>query len=484
LDSPVRALSAEFGLEPAKVVFSNKVARLRAREMRSGVIARAIGEHQGEEDVLPWRAVEHGDGLRVEPYQPGPESILVLKRAVTTSFETDLLLFTDGSGLPTGHAKAAVVAYRGEMPSEGTEVFRTTEMLPVGRCASDAEATAILLGLEKVGLPRDLGYKRIHLFSDSRVCLDYLRKTPKEGPLAYLNCRARTAIDRGIPDVICRWIPAHKGLRGNTEADELARISATDKVSSPVGSPSHMFQNLEITTDRQAAWVSWFKEKLHTYTRLPTRRMKRLEGLSREEETLIAKLRMDKGWSGAGEFTNSKQSCPACPEDLSGAHLVSCPALDLNRPARWRSVMRDSNVSHFVDWIRINPALTTLCPRQTVGGVDLQDLNHISVEMRKRSWARFTCTGCASEFAGTNKARHARICKCVRQVVTPAASGVRGRCRWCDKEYARNNVLRHERNCAKRVRPLRTGGLCAGCGKIFARLGAHERGGSCTGSRS
>jgi hypothetical protein len=118
-DTPVRAISVEFGLETTQVVFDHRKSQLAAREAKTGIIATSLGLVAHTEGLEGWESEFFGDGICVDPFRPKTEMIREVLRRESRSFETDLLIYTDAS---RGCVKIAAVGYPGGFSSkEGEE---------------------------------------------------------------------------------------------------------------------------------------------------------------------------------------------------------------------------------------------------------------------------------------------------------------------------------------------------------------------------
>jgi hypothetical protein len=75
----------------------------------------------------------------------------------------------------------------------------------------------------------------------------------------------------------------------------------------------------------------------------------------------VAKLWMEKGGDGIGDFAGPRKPSPACPEELNRDHLLSCPELVEMRLPKWHSILKESHLKNFVEWIHHHKVLSELC---------------------------------------------------------------------------------------------------------------------------
>jgi ribonuclease HI len=304
----------------------------------------------------------------------------------------------------------------------------------------DAEFTVIILALEGLIEKKP---KRAWIFTDNQEALRNAGCTKPKGPLAYLNARYKNALTTAVEttEIFGTYIPAHKGLRGNEEADQEAKKANPKPANYEEKPMTHTFLKKIGTERRTKEWEQWYQEKVHHYsTRRPTKRMKHMRDLSRQEESLLMRLRTNKGWSTL--VAGTPEHCKNCNKQDDAIHRTrECPRWSKGRPPPTMDVRNDKHLPKYVEWFRTNNLLDFKSIRTNVEGVNLPAAHRYPRQ-------------------GINKNK-------------------RKTCEVCKKEMWGSAYRKHVEKCQKPKEET-----CAGCGKNFKRIRMHERGGRCTGSRS
>jgi hypothetical protein len=97
IETPVRAISSFYGLEPTRMIYDYRSARLESREERNGVWKGLILEGAGVVKTLDWRNEVFGEGMEVREMLGEEDQSRLVRTLESWSRETDLLIYTDGS---------------------------------------------------------------------------------------------------------------------------------------------------------------------------------------------------------------------------------------------------------------------------------------------------------------------------------------------------------------------------------------------------
>jgi ribonuclease HI len=251
-ETPVRAISSLLGLEPVEVVWESRRAGLDLREELNGVLRpfgaryKSRSESKGRILLGPRNTDCEGVGMKVGPTRPKEEAERWAKNRFLNADDKTVFAYTDGS---CRHLKAAAAVVFAD--SSGI-IDESTETCPYHVSASDAEFLAIILALER--LRNFVGFDKAIIFSDSRLALDEARSSTSTSPLAHFNRRFSEGISNLHLDVEAHWLPGHRGITGNTLADELARKALTEFSQLRGDRYSPMAAKEIITRGRQEHW--------------------------------------------------------------------------------------------------------------------------------------------------------------------------------------------------------------------------------------
>ena len=171
-------------------------------------------------------------------------------------------LWTDGSRLETGRCGSAI-SYQnsqGEWQGKGIAIGDRKEIF-------DAELIAILEALKlakKEAQKRDFSYKRIAIFSDSQQAIRRCQndeKGPGQDLAIQIIAETDYLTDLGL-SVNLKWVPVHKDIIGNENADKLAKIAATKPKNSQIdGYSSFSYTNRQIRQEKKNSIRKWLLEK-------------------------------------------------------------------------------------------------------------------------------------------------------------------------------------------------------------------------------
>ena len=130
-------------------------------------------------------------------------------------------VWTDGSRLSGGKVCAAIVFWTGKgWVKRGTYLGKNKEVL-------DAEVFAILQGVKLLNEKAEAG-RHYTLFSDPLAAISRIRHD-RCGEAQYLAKAVITTVDEldKQGNTLCiRWTPAHRGVGGNEQADQIAKSVA------------------------------------------------------------------------------------------------------------------------------------------------------------------------------------------------------------------------------------------------------------------
>jgi ribonuclease HI len=218
--------------------------------------------------------------------------------------EADYKLFTDGSGQDDGIGASAILYEKGRArPLKTLQAFMGA---PDKYNTFEAEATGALLALWILdSTPAVIG-KRVSLYTDNQSIVMALPH-PKATSGQYLLSLLRTAI-RGVGcRLTVKWISSHSKVKGNEEADKLAKDAAAGVSSAGADLPHILRRPLPTSAsalkqgymkELKAKWASMWEEsprKLRVSQfggSFPfSAFLTRLNSLSRQQASLILQLR-------------------------------------------------------------------------------------------------------------------------------------------------------------------------------------------------
>ena len=406
--------------------------------------------------------------------------------------EGDLIVFTDGSYQDLKLGFSFVIFQDANCT---TPVFEYSALLTPRKTILDAEATALVCGLDAaLALPHR---GRIFLISDCRSALRIFQIGPAPGPLSYLIGPMERLLKQGRT-ILAAWIKGHSGHPGNDRADALAKSASL--ASDPFPGSTHSYLALHLTTATSTEWSAWFNKVPHYYRRPPRRTTKHHRHLTRIESSVLFRLRSNKGWTPGDNIGTSRPPPCICDPLIArdGSHLANCPATSRHRPpdinewihldarrdsvlkwaahhdnfgialrtsqVRWLSLSRPGDIS------RDRSQTCHICSRTFTNSSHLTcHLNHIHPDSSSSLFvigARRDCTECLASFTS----------KTELDLHTASTHG----CPDCGRTFTDvANMFRHITN-------KHGGVMCAGCSRRFSsRLGLriHQRS-NCGGSRS
>ncbi|XP_070378055.1 uncharacterized protein [Dermacentor albipictus] len=233
--------------------------------------------------------------------------------------EGHLLVFTDGSVLPSGSAAAACT-----VPT--LDCHRQCR-LPFAASSTAAELAGLHLAADL--LAEHLPQQPVAVVCDSKPALQALVNPRRAGLTVVLLLAKLTALaTAGLP-VSFHWLPSHVGVAGNEEADTYAKAAHHDVV--PV---TRAVAASDYTRHRLRCLLT----SIHPDPRVASGKAPKPlpeNGLSRRDRSTLLRLRTGCTWTAARLYAKGRTTSPACkrcgdPETLE--HLLcACPSLAQER---------------------------------------------------------------------------------------------------------------------------------------------------------
>ena len=332
--TPHRALSSEFSILPTSIRYRLITRRIAARRLLKNPL-HWLDEYlpSGSLQTLIRSSLDpiFGNTIMNWSNKPGSKDFLCNFLCLNENgkgFEKgDLIVCTDGS-CSGGISSYSFCIFEDE-DCLGL-VMEYSAILTPRKTILDAEAAALICGLDAaLVIPNFTG--SVYLLSDCKAALRMFSEPKTEGPLEYMTTALEKLSHIRRP-IHANWIKGHAGHPGNERADDLARNASI--VNDPFPGTSHSYLALHLTTATSTEWLAWFKQVQHEYNRPPRRNAKHHKGFSRQESSILFRLRANKGWSPGDNVGNKPP--PPCPCDNNtprdGTHLLSCPSTSRLRP--------------------------------------------------------------------------------------------------------------------------------------------------------
>lgn len=273
----------------------------------------------------------------------------------------DIYVYTDGARTSEGGAGAASVIYQA-----GRKVYSQKTSIEIKVEALDTELIAIKTGLQTAIQKAITRFAtNIIVFTDSQIAASIVN-----GKKSYTSLEAvseirtiqRTWIDRNkLPHIrpgciAAHWIPGHSGIRGNEEANYLAKLSARESnlnlVENKLTHAAVKQQALSIRTDIGECWWNSNAPKRYKALKLnisPPGKFPKELRLQRPIISLLIAAR-----SGHGDFktyherfSHRSYSDCSCGAEKTPTHFFFCK----NRRKKVRQEIGKRRPQEAIDWL-------------------------------------------------------------------------------------------------------------------------------------
>jgi hypothetical protein len=281
-------------------------------------------------------------------------------------------IYSDGSGID-GMIGAAAVLYRHTDSNQTTKkVLRYCLGSETKHTVYEGEVVGEVLGQHLLHNElRGFG-RRVSMYIDNQASIlatQSIKPTPGHYLLDILHDKAsRTKKKHHNIEITARWIPSHKDVEGNEEADRQAKRAAKHDANSPahrlpieLRSPlphsksairQTMLKELKAkATDILQKSPQWRKLR-HIDPSMPSNRFRKLvDHLPRKHANLLMQLRTDHAPLNKLLFTIKRADspvCPACEDAHKTTHhfLLSCPAYEGHCRDLFYKLNRESRSLH------------------------------------------------------------------------------------------------------------------------------------------
>ena len=197
---------------------------------------------------------------------------------------SDVKIFTDGSGME-GKIGASAALYRnGRLKS----TLRYKLGLQKHHTVYEGEGVGILLGIKL--MEREWGIQSAIFYIDNRAAILATQLTkPASGHHIFdtLHSYIGNIMDRNHNlRVVLKWIPGHKDVEGNEQADRLAKKAVTNGSSTLNRLPRQLKDHLPHS---KSARIQAFNEKLKTEAQKNWRKSPRFNRMKKTDPTAPAK---------------------------------------------------------------------------------------------------------------------------------------------------------------------------------------------------
>ena len=157
----------------------------------------------------------------------------------------DYKLFSDGSGHENGIGSAAILYERNRLrPLRSLQAFLGT---PNKHNTYEAEAVGAILALWLIHTTPDLIGRKVTLYIDNQSIISAL-STPKSTSGQHLLNLLRTSANETGCKLTIRWISSHSKVKGNEDADRMAKEAAEGRSSAAISLPHILRSPLPISS--------------------------------------------------------------------------------------------------------------------------------------------------------------------------------------------------------------------------------------------
>lgn len=144
-------------------------------------------------------------------------------------------------------------------------IYRAHKNMGQNQLVYNGELEAIASALERIEEGNDFANYQIKIFSDSKAALYRLKSySEKSGQSHHLRIMksSKHVLSKGIVEISLSWVPGHSNIKGNIEADTLAKMGTEDPPNEvPTSQAFIRAKSRQITSDNWFEDFSKYKEK-------------------------------------------------------------------------------------------------------------------------------------------------------------------------------------------------------------------------------
>ncbi len=242
------------------------------------------------------------------------------KYLINKDYKEFVHVYTDGSKKP----ETGVTGYGVAIPAKGIGINRrTSDFLGV----YTVEMVAVLVALRWVEKTRQ---EKVLICSDSSSVLESLRSfhSKSRQDVLYEVLQSVTRITNQGGRVQFMWVPAHVGVKGNEQVDELAkRALKKGNIEMQIKISKAEVKSFIWEKTNQIWQERWDREEKgrHLYQIQKSVKITRLGGGHRREETVMTRLRLGHGALNKSLKMIGKHEtglCEWCQEEESVEHII------------------------------------------------------------------------------------------------------------------------------------------------------------------
>ena len=236
---------------------------------------------------------------------------------IKQNFVDHVEMYTDGSMNETGVA-AGMVAYW-----KHKKITETSKRLPDKSSIFSAEARAIQMALSYIATYNQKNYI---IYSDSLSCLQAIKSTEHRNPaISHIQAQIHNLIVNGKRITLC-WIPGHVGIKGNEEADNIAKRGISKPIyTEPI--PSQDYKP-HIRNHTNKIWQSeWDKQTTNKLRKIKQNiNCKQYKyPLKRREQVVLTRCRLGHTYITHNYLLKGSPppECTDCQQTLTVEHILT-----------------------------------------------------------------------------------------------------------------------------------------------------------------